>query len=114
MKSIISHFESVDYALLKRRLLPNAPLGYWDDGDFDEDFASRKIKDAVGFRMSKKILVGPSCFKCNFNLFPYNARHTECGLPGHLCFNHCLEPISIPTPKKAVCDFYLASDAKQR
>lgn len=88
MKSIISHFESLDYAL-KRRLLPNAPLGYWDEGDFDEDFATRKIKNAIGFHMSKKILVWPSCFKCNFNLFPYNAHHTECVLSGQLSLNHC-------------------------
>lgn len=110
----MSYSEKRDYSLLKRRLLPNAPLEYWDGRDFDEDFTIRKIKDAVGFRMSKKILIGPSCFKCNFNLFPYNARCTECGLPGQLSLNHCLEPICILAPKKAVCDFYLNLEAKQR
>jgi|GEM_PF-7101961 len=106
--------EDNNYSLLRRRLLPNAPLEYWDDRCFDEEFHPREIKKAIGFRMSKKILVGPSCFKCYFNLLPHNARCTECGLPGYLSKNHCLEPIGIIVPKKAVCDFYLASDAKQR
>lgn len=110
----MSYSEKRDYSLLRRRLLPTAPLEYWDDRYFYAEFSDRKIKNAIGWRAAKNIIIGPSCFKCYFNLLPHNARCAECGLPGYLSKNHCLEPIGIIVPKKAVCDFYLASDAKQR
>lgn len=98
--------KSIDYTVLKRKLLPNAPLEYWDDRCFDENFSDREIKNAIGWRASKNIIAGGSCFKCQFNLRPGNSRCTECGLPGQLSLNHCLEPIGIMDPKKAVCDFF--------
>lgn len=98
--------KKVDYSIIRRRLLPNAPLEYWENVDFDKEFSDRKIKDAIFFRMSKSILVGPSCFKCNWNFEPNNARAAICGLPAYLSRSHCMEPMAVQMPKKAVCDFW--------